>query len=197
MFAYCGNNPTCLKDTTGQLSEFCMIAFNSDDYYSVEGLIIVALGCSIKLNEGHICMDMDSASEDVINLSEKISIADISQVLASIACFRYDNQYGKEFLLSNKCVGIEIEDHINAYYWATGYANFPNYLVVGFLALNFLNQHKYDATSVYNATRYIDIRESDVVANGGLSSQASVFGYKDGIRDIYIGTERDPWASTR
>ena len=40
----------------------------------------------------------------------------------------------------------------------------------------------------------IDMRECDV-ADGNI--QATAFFYKEGIRDIYIGSDRDPWANQR
>ena len=50
---------------------------------------------------------------------------------------------------------------------------------------------------VYNATRSIDIREKDVKKSNNISDQANVFGYKEGLRDIYQGSELDPWADER
>ena len=49
----------------------------------------------------------------------------------------------------------------------------------------------------YEATKSIDMREVDVIANDSWYSQANIFNYKNGIRDVYIGTERDPWAKER
>ena len=44
------------------------------------------------------------------------------------------------------------------------------------------------------------MRERDVVKTEGNNfyfSQAFLFGYKNGLREEYIGTEYDPWASER
>ena len=51
--------------------------------------------------------------------------------------------------------------------------------------------------NVYEATKETNMKESNVRADLGFFSQAVAFNYKNGIREYYIGTERDPWAEER
>ena len=51
--------------------------------------------------------------------------------------------------------------------------------------------------NVYEATKETNMKESNVRADLGLFSQAVAFNYKNGIREYYIGIERDPWTEER
>ena len=44
--------------------------------------------------------------------------------------------------------------------------------------------------------RKMRLRENDV-KKGSWDSQAVLFGYKEGLNSVYIGTTRDPWAEER
>ena len=153
-----------------------------------------AIGDRCTISEGTISIDMDAEADEIEQLRNQLSMKEICDEIAKVACSRYYDMYGQEFLLSDKCVSFEIEAHIDAYYWSVGETLIPNYLVVGFWAKQMIDTQGYNASSVYDATKSIDIRERDVVIYG---YQSIAFGYRNGIRDVYIGTSRDPWANTR
>ena len=154
---------------------------------------------------------MDNEKDQIKRISDVLGMERTCDLIAEAACDKFCDSNGREFLLSDSCVSKEILDHVEAYYWSTGDRLFPNYLALGFIALQSYNKIsdgdyksaiKYNADSVYKATQSIDMRESDVVKNdaSGLSkysSQSVIFDYKNGIRDEYLGTEYDPWANER
>ncbi len=198
MFAYCNNSPSMLKDFSGYIPSACMSIYDPntgfDAYYkALDDAEDIARRATIN-NEG-ISIDMDAEYDNVNRILEHISLQYLCDIIATEACNIYAREYGKEFLLSDYCVSYEIEEHIEAYFWAVGDKTFPNKLAAGFVILSIF-EDRYDEKSVYNATKSIDIRLGDVV-RGDCTSQASVFGYKDGIRDIYVGTSLDPWRAER
>ena len=159
-------------------------------------LIAVSIGRNATISKGVISIDMVAAYEDIRAISDIIPLSYICDIIAITACDAYVNEFGEEFLLSDDCVSYEILEHIRAYYYAVDDTVLPNYLAFGYMASKRLKKVKYDATDIYHATMSIDIRESDVIAGAGITSQAFAFQYRFGIRDIYIGTGRDPWANS-
>ena len=53
------------------------------------------------------------------------------------------------------------------------------------------------ASNVYQATKLTDMRERDVISTLDITSQSFVFDYMNGIRECYIGTDKDPWKYIR
>ena len=196
MFAYCGNNPVKRTDSSGMFYTntyaVCIGETKQKEYSYVE--LAYAIGQRCTISEGTISIDMTQEADLIFELLQYASLHDISFVIAVACCNKYYDTYGEEFLLSDMCVAYEIEEHIAAYYWSTGKKALPNLLAVGYGAYQIVKRGSYIEGSVYDATRTIDMRESDV-APGNM--QAVVFGYMYGIRKKYIGSSRDPWANYR
>ena len=160
-------------------------------------MLAVSIGKNASISRGVISIDMVSAYEDICAISEYMPLSYACDIIAIFACDTYANRFGEEFLLSDSCVSYEILEHILSYYYAVGDRLLPNKLTAGFMISKKMKRTQYDAGDIYNATKSIDIRESDVISGAGIASQAFAFNYRNGIRDIYIGTSRDPWANTR
>ena len=196
MFVYCNNNPVAFTDRQGMLpSHFSYYCYSDGGSNLVAKHLLqaYAIGARCHLSDGVISLDMDKEAAEIKEINEYLSMSVICDAIAITACDKYFDVYNQEFLLSDFCVSYEIEEHIYAYYWATNQQCMPNLIAVGFCA----KTGDWSGSRVYDATKMIDIREADVVAGGGITSQALWFGYKKGIRDIYIGTNRDPWADVR
>ena len=114
--------------------------------------------------------------------------------IAAGACDKYKSIYGKEFLLSDSCVGYELYDYFDAYQWARGCKFLPNTLAAGFYAKRVIERHPSPRSEAARASRVTDIRIADVYSG---SWSVELFGYKKGIRDCYIGSPLDPWADER
>lgn len=152
---------------------------------------------------------MISEGDEIKRISKSIGLKKTCDLIAEAACDKFLNETGREFMLTDDCVSKEILDHIEAYYWSIGEKNVPNYLAAGFIAMQSLDKLQdgdvksavqYNAQSVYEATKSIDMRKSDIVKVSGVayySSQAFLFNYKQGLREEYIGTQYDPWADER
>ncbi len=197
MFAYCLNNPISRSDPAGNYSNFSILVSSPECAGQSKKLIDLAFGIGERasISEGAISLDMDQELDVVLYLSEYYGIGYICDAIALAACEKYCEMYGRDFLLSTICVSYEIEEHIYAYLWSKDLRPLPNVLAAGFSMKKILTG-RYSASSVYDATRTIDIYEKDVWDNG-IGTQAWIFDYRNGIRNCYLGTEWDPWAFER
>ena len=223
-YAYANGNPVSFVDPFGLfvivlIPESQFIAQENTENFTKEGYekklsattAAKEIGNRATVENGTISINMDNEKDQIKRISDVLGMERTCDLIAEAACDKFCDSNGREFLLSDSCVSKEILDHVEAYYWSTGDRLFPNYLALGFIALQSYNKIsdgdyksaiKYNADSVYKATQSIDMRESDVVKNdaSGLSkysSQSVIFDYKNGIRDEYLGTEYDPWANER
>ena len=223
-YAYANGNPVSNTDPFGLFSliiipnsqfveEENSKYFTEKDSKKIISATIAAkeIGGRATVEDGTISINMDDEKDEIKRISNVLGMERTCDLIAEAACDKFCDNNGREFLLSDACVSKEILDHVEAYYWATGDKLFPNFLAFGYIVLQSYNKIKggdyksainYNADSVYEATRSIDMREREVVKNNssGLSNYASqsvVFDYKNGIRDEYLGTQYDPWADER
>ena len=205
MYSYCWNNPVTNVDPSGTVTENAIFAvcfggsFPTPPPTEWEILIreAMAIGSRASISSGTISININQELDAILALEDKLSMATLTAAMAVGACEKYKETYGSEFLLADYCVAYEIQEHIYAYYWATGRKLLPNAIAAGHSIKQLLKMNMQYKGSVLQATVSIDIREADVLANQGVDSQAFMFNYRDGIRKVYIGTERDPWASLR
>ena len=209
MFAYCNNCPVNCEDNAGTApgslittTRMCDGGAGDVRYYLRMRARAIGYSATVSYSEeskGCISVNLDTAMSSIdYLLYTGMSFNIICLEIAEGACAKYYDTYGQEFLLSDRCVAVEIEEHINAYLWSIDRKFFPNWIAIGFtFSPEKYKENGYNKNGVYLATCSTDIRECDVVAGGGWTSQASIFNYKDGIRDIYWGTARDPWANER
>ena len=195
MFAYCNNNPAMNTDITGMHPSGLG---HAAIYVRDEALPLVVddyayyVGYTASITKDHISIDLESVNSELYTYCEVtgVSLLEACQRMADGVCDRYYQNYNEEFLLSNACVANEIFEHILAYRWAIGERNTPTLLGLGYRAI------KGSKEAVAIACVRIDIRVSEICI-GGPTSQSFVFGYRNGIRECYRGTERDPWANKR
>jgi len=201
MFAYCGNNPVTYEDDSGGMRKPCTVVIDDGSIGSASTLAIgvaksvaFSIGYSSVAGEGSISVNLDQYNDTInyLNLIMYVSLDVICSEIAVGANKKHVDVYGSAFLLSNDCIAKEIYEHIIAYQWSIGQRFIPNIIAVGFYF-----RANYSACNVYNATRLTDIRETEVTGNLRWDSQGFWFQYKDGIRDCYIGTPRDPWKDER
>jgi hypothetical protein len=152
------------------------------------------IGKRATISDGTISIDMDAEHETMRRITEAIGTTYMCDLISQEACEKYYATFGEEFLFSDLCVSYEIREHVYAYYWSIGEGP-ANTIAKGYNLLGVFQRQSgyFDRGDVYSATRSIDMRERDVASG----MQAFIFGYKNGIRDIYIGTYRDPWADER
>ncbi len=195
LFAYCANRVTALIDTSGRVGMPYGIDFEqgiNKDAEKFPEIRAIRIGERAILSKGYIGIDITLENDEFKAITKKISMTKACDLVAAVACNRYEKQYGEPFILNPKCVSYEIEEHIYAYQWSIGDRIAPNAIALGFLWM----KKTFDPAVVKKATEMIDIRESDV-KKGGFQSQSTQFNYKDGLNSVYIGTDRDPWASER
>ena len=203
MFAYCSNNPVNCADPSGyapgggNIVLFCDGGSGSALEYRINQALSIGWSADVTKEKITINLDEEIESINFILANSDLSLELISSYIAEAACDKYYEMFGEEFLLSDECVANEIYEHIVAYKWSIGEKFLPNAIAAVFSAYN-------SREDVYNATRLTDIRLTDItdVFQGNENRysgfyQVLVFGYCFGVRDIYIGTEKDPWRDMR
>lgn len=110
---------------------------------------------------------------------EKVGHAQGYSMMAVTICELYKQQFGKEFLFTEKCVKNEIAYHVDCYMQTLGYKGYS--LRIANILLS--------KTRILNSCSVIDIYTYDV--NSFL--QRTLFRYKKGIRPIYKNTSSDPF----
>lgn len=90
----------------------------------------------------------------------------------------YREQYGREFLFSERCMAFEIQFHADAYLAMT-VGGYPRHIAT----------LPFSRKSLISHCRVIDISEDDVKS----VKQRFMFGYRRGVREQLRGTERDPF----
>ena len=197
MFVYCNNNPITKIDDTGEVGMPCTVRINDGGYAdTAKTLVGIAnsIGARANIESDSIEIDLEKEKNLILSLNSYgyLSMEVICSAIADGASRRFEVMNGRPFLLSEECMSSEIYNHLIPYLWTQDQKLCPNLLGYGFYVGNGWSMSRLEAAVVG-----VSIRESDVVCGGGWLSQASVFNYKDGIRDCYIGTERDPWRNRR
>lgn len=172
------------------------------DAYTAARERAAQLGNAIVLSKGTMKFDISSYRADISDLEEYLSLQYICDAMSFTACMRYEKMFGEPFLLDELCVSGEIEDHIIGYDYAIGDRCWGNWMVYGYKAkVLFSEAHWPSKEEVWDHVWQAEICEADAMLNGNwfqnIASQAYAFGYKEGIRDVYVGTDRDPWRNER
>ena len=162
----------------------------------------INIGKRALVDNGRITIDMNAEKYNIYVLSLFFGLDNLCDIIAASACNKFYDENGSEFILSDACVSYEIKEHIIAYRWATGKQKYPNLTAIAGCILNDENKSgKSDKEFVLGATSMIDVKERDVIRHKTIKekigSQAFLYNYINGIRDIYIGTDKDPWADVR
>ena len=213
-YSYVNGNPVSFVDPFGCMAiipPFVLETFDDSFIYTPSESELVKrakeVGERANISKGTISIDMASEGQEIEILINYLGMDKTCDIIADSACNQYNENIGEEFLLSDDCVSYEIKEHIIAYEWSIGKKIFPNMLAGGCVVKNVWDDllegniiaamKDFNKQGVYHATVSIDMMEKDVIADAGITSQAEVFNYRDGIRDIYVGTTRDPWADER
>lgn len=162
----------------------------------------INIGKRALVDNGRITIDMNAEKYNIYVLSLFFGLDNLCDIIAASACNKFYDENGSEFILSDACVSYEIKEHIIAYRWATGKQKYPNLTAIAGCILNDENKSgKSDKEFVLGATSMIDVKERDVIRHKTIKekigSQAFLYNYINGIRDIYIGTDKDTWADVR
>lgn len=165
-----------------------------------------AIGKRATISDGEIIISMEIEGEEINRLAEVLGLELTCDLISASACDKFLEEQDREFMLSDACVSKEIYDHVEAYNWAVGEESKQNYLAAGYDLIqrankivngDFRGAFQSQADAVYQATVNINMKESDIEKTNSITSQSVVFGYKDGLREEYKGTEYDPWADQR
>ncbi len=148
------------------------------------------MGQRASISEDKISFDFESDYTEFREIANVIGVYGASRIITLAACSKYNRKYRQPFLLSDECVAYEYYEHVLAYQWAVGDRYAPNDIVIAWSIV----KGSYDADSVIDATRSIDISLSNVKPG---DYQSLAFGYRNGIRSCYIGTQYDPWRDSR
>ena len=205
IYAYCCNSPTMCHDENGYSTSPFKTAVAIDSYVDTRTAAkerAAQLGNAIVLSKGAMQFDISAYREDIASLEEYFSLRHICDVMSFTACAQYEKAFGEPFLLDELCVSGEIEAHIVGYDYATGDRFLPNSMVLGYKISSILFEQQYPSRAdtwihVWRAEIYEADAKIDETWLKNLASQATAFGYKEGIRDIYLGTDRDPWRNER
>ena len=108
-----------------------------------------------------------------------IGIREAYRKMAKYICDAYEKKFGEPYLLNEKCIAYEIEFHVDAFMTMQKLRGYSRH--VGTLL--------YTKSQLLKHCGVIDISTKDL----SVLKQRVMFRYRKGIRDIYKGTERDPF----
>ncbi len=101
------------------------------------------------------------------------------QLMAAALCGEYERRFGAPFLFSERCVAWELKYHIDAYMAVQGYRGYRRHVSTLLFSPEQLRRH----------CEQVDISTEDVAS----VKQRLMFGYRQGIRPCWKGTEQDPF----
>ena len=132
--------------------------------------VILEKGFSIDLASAHSRWD---------SCLKKLGLKEAYRRMAEILCRTYLERFGEPFLLTEACVAWKIQYHTDAYMAAKGYRHYSRNVTTLLFSKQELEAH----------CREVDISLEDMSNR----KQRLMFRYRQGIRDCYRGTEKDPF----
>ena len=175
MFAYCRNNPALRKDISGATDEEA----DGDKYDELDQL----LDKYATVSEDGFTINLEDETEEWNSCIKEIGVQQAYDYMSDYLCQKYEATYEKEFLFSNECVSYEIEYHVDAYMCMKGYSGYSRNITTFIFRKESLVGH----------CKVINISTNDTDD----FKQAVMFGYMNGIRSQYRGTDKDPYAAFR
>ena len=173
MFAYCRNNPVSRKDLNG---------FSDTDAVDIEKAkkqLESLLECYTTFSESGFSINLDDVAPLWNARIQEIGTQEAYDYMSNYLCSKYYELYGEEFLFSNECVSYEIEYHIDAYMCMQEYSGYSRNITTYVFSKTYLIAH----------CKTVDIYVTDVDNR----KQSTMFGYKNGIRECYKETDKNPF----
>ncbi len=124
-------------------------------------------------------VDIASESEEWDRCLKRLGLNAAYAQMAGFLCRAYRQRFGEEFLLTEGCVAREIQYHADAYMAAKGRKGYSRNVTTLLYSRPALEAH----------CREIDISLRDMTN----WKQRLMFRYRQGIRDCYRGTDKDPF----
>ncbi len=177
MFAYCRNNPIGRKDADGAEDESAIDKAKEALLSLLE--LLSLLNDNTTIDEKGFTINIETAIDEWDSCIKALGTHKAYDAMAGYLCGKYKEIYDKEFLFSESCVAYEIEYHVDAFMWVNKKKGYTRN-VTTFL---------YSQEELYEHCKKINISTNDLFD----FKQKNMFGYKNGIRECYIGTEMDPY----
>ena len=124
-------------------------------------------------------IDLASAHEQWDRCLKRLGPERAYARMAETLCRAYRERFGEEYLLTEACVAWEIRYHADAYMAVKGYRQYSRHVTTLLFPKPYLEEH----------CREIDISTEDMSS----WKQRTMFRYRQGIREQYRGTEKDPF----
>ena len=124
-------------------------------------------------------IDLASAHRQWDGCLKLLGLKEAYKRMAEFLCRTYLERFGEPFLLTEDCVAWEIQYHTDAYMAAKGYRHYSRNVTTLLFTREALEAH----------CKEVDISLEDMTNR----KQRLMFRYRQGIRDCYRGTEKDPF----
>ena len=124
-------------------------------------------------------IDLASAHRQWDACMKSLGLKEAYRRMAEFLCSSYLERFGEPFLLTEACVAWEIQYHTDAYMAAKGYRHYSRNVTTLLFTRQALEAH----------CKEVDISLEDMTNR----KQRLMFRYRQGIRDCYRGTEKDPF----